>query len=113
MDPKTIKNREEFEAEVSAPGRRVALFYSRGCPFCTSFMPDFDAQARAAAEPFLKLSTDELPELEDAFSVEVVPTVLCFEGGRLRSRLDGALGRGLNSEKLESFLKACRAGKQL
>lgn len=113
MRSRKILTKPDLDAELRGPGVKLLLFYSARCPFCTSFMPDFDAQARAAAEPFLKLSTDELPELEDAFSVEVVPTVLCFEGGRLRSRLDGAPGRGLDAEKLEAFLKACRADKQL
>jgi thioredoxin 1 len=111
MKPKTIKSREEFNAALQAPGRSLALFYSSWCPFCTSFLPDFDAQAITAGEAFLKLCTDDLPELEDAFSIEVVPTVLCFEGGRLRSRLDGALGRGLSAEKLKSFLQGAREEK--
>ena len=106
MDPKAIKNRKDFDAELKGPGSRLALFYSPWCPFCTAFLPDFRAQALAHGDAFLLVSTDDLPELEDAFSVEVVPTVLRFENGRLASRLDGVLGRGLNSESLKSFLRA-------
>ncbi len=105
MNPKTIKSRKDFDAELKGPGRSLALFYSPWCPFCTAFLPAFRAQALAHGDAFLLVSTDDLPELEDAFSVEVVPTVLRFENGRLAARLDGALGRGLNSENLKSFLQ--------
>jgi thioredoxin-like negative regulator of GroEL len=105
MDPKIIKSRQDFDAELKGPGRSLALFYSRWCPFCTAFLPDFQAQALGHGDAFLLVSTDDLPELEDAFSVEVVPTVLRFENGRLAARLDGVLGRGLNSANLKAFLQ--------
>jgi len=105
MHPKAIKDRKNFDAELKGPGRTLALFYSAWCPFCTAFLPEFREQAAAHADAFLLVSTDDLPELEDAFSVEVVPTVLRFENGRLSARLDGVLGRGLNSESLKSFLR--------
>lgn len=107
MGTRNIKSEAEFGAEIKDAGGRVALFYSPWCPFCTSFMPVFDGRAKAGGGVFLKVSTDDLPALEDRFSVEVVPTVLFFKAGKLSRRLDGALGRGLNAEDLDAFLAAC------
>lgn len=102
---KNIKTKAEFDAEIAGGGERFVLFYSAWCPFCTSFLPVFRAAAAAKPEAFAEVCIDDLPELEDAFGLEVVPTVLFFGGKSLKSRLDGALGLGLNGESLDSFLK--------
>jgi thioredoxin 1 len=104
---KEIKTREDFDKELQA-GEKFLLFYSPWCPFCSSFSPAFEKAAGKDAA-FGKVSTDDLPELEDAFSVDVVPTVLFFRGGKLSKRLDGALGRGLSAGDLEAFITLCRA----
>lgn len=98
---KRLKDRAAFDAELAA-GDRLVLFYSAWCPFCTSFLPAFEKQAGADAR-YLGVCTDDLPELEDLFSIEVVPTVLRFRGGKLAARLDGQLGRGLTAEGLAAF----------
>jgi thioredoxin 1 len=113
MGTKSVKTGEVFEAEIKPGEGRFALFYSAWCPFCTGFLSAYDAEAKGAAGAFLKICTDDLPELEDRFSIEVVPTVLYFKGGKLARRLDGALGRGLSSEGLRAFVAACAApGKE-
>jgi thiol-disulfide isomerase/thioredoxin len=109
---KQISDRKSFNAEI-AEGGRFALFYSGYCPFCLSFLPDFEKLAAAAPAAFLKVCTDDLPELEDLFSIEVVPTVLYFKGGKLSARLDGVLGLGLTAGQLAAFAGKCglAAGK--
>jgi thioredoxin-like negative regulator of GroEL len=109
---KTVKTKKEFEAELAAPGGRLALFYSAWCPFCTAFLPAFEKLAHGAPEASFKVCVDDLAELEDLFSVEVVPTVLYFEDGKLAKRLDGRLGRGLNAEGLSAFCAACGRGQK-
>jgi len=111
MSAKTIKSRQEFDGEIGSGAKRLALFYSAWCPFCLAFMPDFEKQAAAEPGTFLKICTDELEELEDVFSIDVVPTVLCFEGGKLSRRLDGKLGRGLSAADLASFAACCAPRK--
>jgi thioredoxin-like negative regulator of GroEL len=107
MGIKDIKTREEFDLELRADGDRFMFFYSAWCPFCSVFAPTFEKFAASAPGAFAKVSSDSLPELEDAFCVDVVPTVLCFRAGRLHKRLDGALGRGLTEKGLRDFIKAC------
>lgn len=109
MGAKNIKSREVFEAELKAGGGVFALFYSSWCPFCTAFLPAYDGHAKKAGGAFVKVSLDDLPELEDRFSIEVVPSVLYFKGGKLSGRLDGALGRGLSAEGLAAFAGDCLA----
>lgn len=109
MASKTVKTPEAFEAEIQAAEGRFVLFYSAWCPFCAAFLPAYEARAKAGAAAFLKVCTDDLPGLEDRFSVEVVPTVLYFKGGGLGRRLDGALGRGLSADGLDHFVSACAA----
>lgn len=104
---KTIKTKKELEAELAAPGGRLALFYSSWCPFCTAFLPAFEKLANGAPEASFKVCVDDLAELEDLFSVDVVPTVLYFENGKLSKRLDGRLGRGLSAEALSAFCAGC------
>ena len=107
---KKITKRSDFDAELAA-GDKLALFYSAYCPFCQMFLPAFEKQAKAAPGTFVLVCTDDLPELEDLFAVEVVPTALFFRKAKLASRLDGALGRGLSEEGLAAFAKACRGAK--
>ncbi|OGS12285.1 MAG: hypothetical protein A2234_01935 [Elusimicrobia bacterium RIFOXYA2_FULL_58_8] len=85
------------------------LFHSSWCPFCTTFQPTFKKQAAARSGTFLTVSTDDLPGLEDTFSIEVVPTILFFSKGKLSKRLNGALGLGLSEKKLLDFLEICRS----
>jgi len=110
MKIKTIENSKDFESAVRA-GKQAVLFYSAWCPFCVSFMPDFEKSAETSAGTFIKISVDDAPELEDRFAVEVVPTVLFFNAGKLERRLNGVLGRGLSRADLLDFLAACGLGK--
>jgi thioredoxin 1 len=99
-----------FNEEIAAKEGRLLLFYSGWCPFCTSFLPEFEKCAAMTPGSLARVSTDKLPELEDKFSIEVVPTVLYFRDGKLVKRLDGLLGRGLNGENLRAFIKECGIG---
>ena len=102
MSPRQIKTRKAFDEEL-AEGPRLVLFFSDWCPFCSSFLPDFDSLAGFPDGALIKISTDDLPELEDLFAIEVVPTVLYFSNGKPAARLDGELGRGLTRAQLSAF----------
>ncbi len=102
---KNIETKEDFDSELGKGGERLILFYSAWCPFCASFLPVFRAAAAANPAIFAEVSIDDLPMLEDAYDIEVVPTVMFFKDKTLKSRLDGVLGRGLNEDRLNSFLK--------
>jgi hypothetical protein len=42
----------------------------------------------------------------------VVPTVLYFEKGELKKRLDGLHGRGLDETQLQRFIGSCGLGRK-
>lgn len=106
---KNITSRADFDREISAAEGRLVLFYSPWCPFCQGFLPLFEKHA-AGKTPACGVSTDDLPELEDRFAVEVVPTAIFFRSGRAEKRLDGELGRGLSEAGLVRFMKDCGIG---
>ncbi len=110
MQAKRIKTRKDFDAEVGK-GPRLALFYSSWCPFCSSFIPYFDSLSCGPEGCLIKVCTDDIPELEDLFAIEVVPTVIYFSSGKPAARLDGELGRGLTGEKLRAFAERHLPGK--
>ena len=107
MTIKDIKTKEELGRELGSGGDRFALFYSDWCPFCMRFLPVFEKLAAGDPGAFCKISTDALPEAEDQYSIEVVPTVLFFRGGAPDKRLDGKLYKGLTSEDLAEFVRSC------
>lgn len=107
MSAKTINEKKDFDRELGSGGEKFALFYSSYCPYCRVFLPAFEKHAAGKPGAFIKVCTDSLTELEDSFSVDVVPTVLFFWDGKLEKRLDGALGVGLTEAGLAGFIKAC------
>jgi thioredoxin 2 len=63
------------------------------CGPCRVMSPQF-AAAAAKAEPamrFLKLNSDEAPELSTRLAIRGIPTMLLFEGGKEVARVSGAM----------------------
>lgn len=86
--------------------RVIALFYASWCPFCASFLPVFERYAAGEGLTFLAVKDDQ-ESMGDAYSVEIVPTALFFEKGKVSGRLDGVPGVGLNEKQLTDFIRAC------
>ncbi|HNW45512.1 MAG TPA: thioredoxin family protein [Elusimicrobiales bacterium] len=108
MAIKDIKMKEGLELELRSGGDKFLLFYSAWCPYCIEFTPAFEKIAASDAGVFSKVCIDELPEVEDLFSIEVVPTVLFFRSGVVDRRLNGIEGVGLTAEGLADFIFLCR-----
>ncbi|MHB9096578.1 MAG: thioredoxin family protein [Syntrophales bacterium] len=86
--------------------RVIALFYASWCPFCASFLPVFERHAAGEGLTFLAVKDDQ-ESMGDSYSVEIVPTALFFEKGKVSRRLDGVPGAGLNEKQLIDFIQAC------
>ncbi len=91
---------------LKAKERVIALFYASWCPFCASFLPVFERHAEGEGLCFLAVKDDQ-ECIGDKYSVEVVPTALFFEKGKVSRRLDGLPGVGLNKKQLTDFIQAC------
>jgi thiol-disulfide isomerase/thioredoxin len=91
---------------LDRPGRTTVAFVAAWCPFCREFLPRY--QAREGTVPgtlaTVDLSEEENP-LWERFHIDVVPTLIGFESGSERWRVDGILGRGMDPPMLEAALR--------
>lgn len=97
--------REVLESKVPT----LAVFYAGWCPFCQSFLPVFRSnETRAPGSPrFVEVDiSDEDNPLWEEYSIEIVPTLVYFEGGRATARIDGRPGRGLKASDVREVLEA-------
>ncbi len=102
---KRVEQLAELQAAVAAK-QAVVLFHATWCPFCRRFLPAFvegtrDLQGREVIEAVLD---DEDNPLWNEHRIELVPTVLFFEDGKVVKRLDGKPGIGLTAEHLAQAL---------
>jgi thiol-disulfide isomerase/thioredoxin len=93
----------DLDEALKAKPRVFVLFYASWCPFSQKFLPIFEKYARENPENCLRIKTDDKAKLCEKYSVDVVPTVLLFEKGRVTRRLDGAPGAGLNEKQLKKL----------
>ena len=101
-----VDNENGLNGLLKAKERAIALFYASWCPFCVKFLPVFESRAESEGVSFLAIKDDQ-ETMGDRYSVEVLPTVLFFEKGKVAKRLDGVLGVGLNERQLTDFIHAC------
>jgi thioredoxin 1 len=101
-----LTEEQELTKYIETHPTVVALFYSSWCPFCRSFLPTFDKHAqKAGSDIFIKvmIDDDENP-IWETYSLEAVPSIILFEKGKVKQRLDCQLGAGLNEKQLINFL---------
>jgi|HubBroStandDraft_1064217.scaffolds.fasta_scaffold07693_5 thioredoxin 1 len=98
----------EFEGKrLKRRGTWVVAFSADWCPFCRSFLPEFEAlRGSGPFEIAVGDLTDETSPLWDRFEVEVVPTLVAFREGEAIFRRDGRLGRGLGPADFEALRTA-------
>ena len=94
----------ELEKVLKSKGRVFVLFYASWCPFSQMFLPIFEKYAQDNPQNCLRVKTDDKAKLCKKYSVNVVPTVLLFEKGKVTKRLDGAPGVGLDEKQLKKLV---------
>ena len=81
----------------------LAVFYAGWCPFCRSFLPDFE---QVKSEKFqtaeVDLSDWDNPLWEE-YKIDVVPTLVAFENGKEIARRNGHRGVGLSRRDIEEL----------
>jgi thioredoxin-like negative regulator of GroEL len=102
---KRVADEATLRREIA--GRKaVVLFLADWCPHCRRFQPVFHDVTRGQGE-FTPLEVDlddEDSPLWGAYGIDVVPSVLFFDDGRVTRRLDGQLGVGLEEQQLRAAL---------
>ncbi len=98
----------DFQEIIESNERVIALVYASWCPFCVRFLPVFErvSNNNQIVNAYTFLFQDDQEIIADEYSVEVVPSVLLFENGKLVKRLDGILGSGLTEKQLNDFLRS-------
>lgn len=101
-------NKEKDVDELLKSGKpSIVLFYASWCPFCQGFLPVFEKHAKGTAANFCRAEIDDMDTCEEKFSIDIVPTVLYFDKGKVAKRLDGKPGVGLNEKQLEALIASC------
>jgi len=93
-----------LEKVHKAKGKVIVLFYASWCPFSLRFLPIFEKYSKSRPERCIRIITDDKANLCRKYSVDVVPTVLVFENGKVTKRLDGVAGAGLTERELLDFV---------
>ena len=96
-----------IDLDAALAGRKVvALFHATWCPFCRTFVPVFRRHVGGGAyEPLEVVLDDEQDPLWTRFNIDVVPTVIFFDDGKLKDRLDGQLGVGIDERTFRRVLE--------
>ncbi len=93
----------ELDAVLQRQPSVTVLVYATWCPYCMRFLPVFTKHAQGREE--FVLAEDNSEAIAEEYEVEIIPTVLRFEKGRIVARLDGTPGIGLNETQLLEFLR--------
>ncbi len=102
-----IDNEKELDEILKTNDRVAILFYASWCPFSARFLPIFEKHAKNIGGSCRRILVDDKDALIDNYSVEVYPTVIFFNKGKVVKRLDGVHGEGLNEKKLVEFINTC------
>lgn len=102
-----VDNKQELDTELVKTKSVLALFYASWCPHCMRFVPFFNKKASGLGFGNIVhvLLDDYDNPLWDDYDVSAVPTIILFEEGNIRCRLDGRFGRGISEEQLVTWLE--------
>jgi len=97
----------ELGEQVSKHGQVLAFFSSSMCPFCQRFTKIFNTHIDSYAVGLVvRVNMDDYNSpLWDEYAVDAVPTLLFFENGSIKSRLDADSGVGLTEDKFINWIK--------
>jgi thioredoxin 1 len=102
MNSKNVES--DLDEVLKTKNRVFVLFYASWCPFSRKFLPIYEKCTMNSPTPCLRLMVDDRADLCERYAIEVFPTVLFFENGKVSARLDGEPSEGLNEKQLKNML---------
>lgn len=103
-----VTNKTDLTKQVSQNKRVLALFSSSWCPFCQRFAKSFNAHVNSCkVDLVLRVNMDDYDSpLWDEYDVDAVPTLILFENGEIKSRLDAGSGVGVTEKQFTDWIVA-------
>jgi len=101
-----VTTEDDLNKQLATHNRLLALFHASWCPFCRSFVNVFNKHAQNPGKDAcikVLIDDDENP-LWETYALESVPSIILFENGQVRRRLDCRLGAGLNEKQFTYWL---------
>jgi len=98
---------EEFSEKVLQSEIPVLVdFMADWCPPCRAIGPELEAVATQlqGKATILKLNVDDHPDVEAAYGVQTIPTLLIFKGGAVVDTLRGLLPRTEIAKTLQQYV---------
>jgi len=102
----SVDNLQDLGQALLADDRVIVLVHATWCPFCRKILPVFEKLARKENQHLLLVADDE-ERVADVYDVDIFPTLILFEKGRVVKRLDGRPGVGLGEKQIADFIKSC------
>jgi thioredoxin 1 len=96
---------EEFDSKVLKSTKTLVLFYADWCPYCANFKPTFEEIKSDKIQKKTTLLNEDENLLWERFNIEMVPTMIAFENGKILARRDAKRGIGLTRKDMESIVK--------
>lgn len=97
---------EEFDSKVfSNDTKTLILFYADWCPFCSNFKPTFEEINSDKIQKKAALVNEDENPLWERFDIQMVPTMIAFQNGKILTRRDAKRGIGLTRKDMESIVK--------
>src|SRR5215475_9859233 len=102
-------NESDFDQAILQSGKLVLVdFWAQWCKPCRALEPIVDTIAKqyAGAARVLKLNIDDNPSLLQRYRIQVIPTLILFEGGEEKDRIIGAASRDRIARAIEARMGA-------
>ena len=95
----------DLENVINTKGQVLTMIFATWCPFCQRFLPVFTKYAQGREDFLAVQDDDEIVATE--YGVDIIPSLLYFENGVVKNRLEGRPGIGLGEKQLVTFINSC------